>query len=198
MILFLLLSRSFALSLLSTELPYYHCGHRVRESFYLHILTNLPDDSKSRCERTYPLHSDQMIQLTRIQFRMEKVHGHPIKCTTDFCILIFVTIVRFVVVHLFLWISWVDIPSCFFSSFLFSLFFSHWLYCSMHTIGMEPNKAIKCKIDIFFAFRVSPKSLSNNVTFLSICCSQQSQNHLKCNETRITRISQIANVNFVC
>lgn len=114
MILFLLLSRSFALSLLSTELPYYHCGHRVRESFYLHILTNLPDDSKSRCERTYPLHSDQMIQLTRIQFRMEKVHGHPIKCTTDFCILIFVTIVRFVVVHLFLWISWVDIPSCFF------------------------------------------------------------------------------------
>lgn len=105
---------SFALSLLSSELPYYHCGHRVRESFYLHILTNLPDDSKSRCERTYPLHSDQMIQLTRIQFRMEKVHGHPIKCTTDFCILIFVTIVRFVVVHLFLWISWVDIPSCFF------------------------------------------------------------------------------------
>lgn len=129
---------------------HFHCGHRVRESFYLHILTDLPDDSKSRCERTYPLHSDQMIQLTWIQFRMEKVHGHPIKCTTDFCILIFVTIFRFVVVHLFLWISWVDIPSCFFfSSFLFSLFSSHWLTAQCIQSEWSQTKQSSVKL-IFF------------------------------------------------
>lgn len=81
-----------------------------------------------------------------------KVHGHPIKCITDFHILIFVTIVRFVAVHHFLWISWVDISSRFFLLVSILSFFSHWMTAQCIQSEWSQTKQSSVKLIFFLLF----------------------------------------------